>query len=252
MRTDILDLHRYYESPLGRRTARFIRERLKEAVENPKPLRIAGFGYTGPYLNAFPSAERRLNLAPGAQGVIRWPASGPNGASMISDFHWPFPDASLDRVFLIHGLEETSDPRRLLREIWRVLAPDGRLIVVAAHRRGLWSMVDNSPFAAGRPYSRRQLAALLTDATFSILGWSGALYFPPVQSRILLRAAPSWERAGRRLWPGLSGVLLAEASKELLAPIGKMAHQTVRIQRRAAAARPSPGPARNKIKREGA
>ncbi len=246
MRTDILDLHRFYESPLGRRTARFIRARLKEAIENPKPLRIAGFGYAGPYLNAFPSAERRLNFAPGSQGVIRWPSSGANSASMIADFHWPLPDASVDRVFLIHGLEETTDPRRLMREIWRVLAPDGRLIIAVAHRRGLWSMVDNSPFSAGRPYSRRQLAALLSEATFSVLGWSGALYFPPVQSRILLRTAPSWERSGKRLWPGLSGVLLAEASKELLAPIAKVAPQKLRIQRSAARARPSPGPARSK------
>ncbi|MEL7487606.1 MAG: methyltransferase domain-containing protein, partial [Pseudomonadota bacterium] len=157
MRTDILDLHRFYETPLGGKAAAFIGARLAEVWGDGVGLRIGGFGYAGPFLKAFPEAERRLNFAPEAQGVVHWPPEKPNASALVADTHWPLPDASLDRVLIVHGLEETHDPHRLMREIWRVLAPDGRLVVVAAHRRGFWSALDMSPFAAGRPYSRRQL-----------------------------------------------------------------------------------------------
>ena len=244
MRTDILDLHRFYESRLGKTAAAFTSARITEAWGETKHLRVAGFGFTSPYLNALPSAERRLNLAPASQGVIRWPQAdavnpAPNSAALISEAAWPLADASVDRLIVAHGLEEASDPRRLMREIWRVLAPDGKVIIVASHRRGLWSMLDTSPFAAGRPFSRRQLKALLEEATFTVLRSSGALFFPPINSPFLLRAARSWERAGARVWSGFSGVLLIEASKELGAPIGKVVSDGVRVQRRAGV-RPRP------------
>ncbi|MEL7490209.1 MAG: methyltransferase domain-containing protein [Pseudomonadota bacterium] len=246
MRTDILDLHRFYESPLGRKAAGFIAARLREAWGEAQHMRIGGFGFASPYLEAFPQAERRLSFAPGGQGVIRWAQSGaagaPNSASLIPETRWPLPDASLDRIIVAHGLEETGDPRRLMREIWRVLSPEGRVIIVASHRRGVWSTLDVSPFAAGRPFSKRQLTRLLEEATFGDIRSSGALYFPPVNSRFLLRAAASWERAGARIWPGLCGVLLADASKSLAAPVGKVVTDGVRIQRRAGVrAAPAPG-----------
>jgi len=245
MRTDILDLHRFYESPLGRKAAEFITARLREAWGDARQMRMAGFGFASPYLEAFPMAERRLSFAPGGQGVIRWSQSGKagalNSASLIPETRWPLPDASLDRIIVAHGLEETGDPRRLMREIWRVLSPDGRVIVVASHRRGVWSTLDVSPFAAGRPYSKRQLSLLLEEATFSDIRSSGALFFPPVNSRFLLRAAASWERVGGRVWPGLCGVLLLDASKRLVAPVGKVVTDGVRIQRRAGV-RPAAAP----------
>ena len=239
MRTDILDLHRFYATPLGRKAAAFIGARLTEVWGDGRGMRIGGFGFAGPFLDVFNGAERRLNFAPAAQGVSRWPSASANCAALVADNHWPLPDAALDRILIVHGLEETKDPHRLMREVWRVLAPDGRLIVVSAHRRGLWSALDMSPFAAGRPYSRRQLIGLLENATFSLMRSSGALYFPPLNSSILLRAARSWERAGARAWPGLSGVLLVEASKELIAPVGKVVSEGVRVQRRAGVRSPT-------------
>lgn len=239
MRTDILDLHRFYQSPLGAKASAFIASRLNEVWGEAKQMRIGGFGFTGPYLDAFPNAERRLNFAPAGQGVIRWPPSAPgdgarpNCASLVQEGYWPLPDASLDRVLIVHGLEETSNPRRLMREVWRVLSPEGKVVIVAAHRRGLWSSFDMSPFAAGRPYSNRQLRELLQEATFNVVQHTGALFFPPVNSPFLLRAARYWERAGGRVWSGLSGVLMVEASKNLEAPVGKVIAQPVRIQRRA-------------------
>jgi len=241
MRTDILDFHEFYRTALGAATQDFISTRLTEAWGDGAGLAIAGFGYANPYLELFPAAERRLILSPGAQGVIRWPANGRNSASLVGEYHWPLPDASLDRVLIVHGLEEAPDAKRLMREVWRVLADDGRVIIIASHRRGLWSMIETTPFAAGRPYLKGQLKALLADAVFRPAYWSAALYFPPLRARLLLRAARAWERAGSRVWPGLSGVLLVEAEKDMMAPAGLVRSAKARVVRPAIA---SPQPLR--------
>lgn len=222
MRTDILEFHDFYRSRLGLTAAQLIGARLIEAWDDAKGLRLAGFGFATSYLDLFPKAERRIAMAPGAQGVTRWPPDNSlNRAALVGEGAWPLPDASIDRLLIIHGLEESPDPRRLMREAWRVLAPDGRLIIVCAHRRGAWSLVETTPFAAGRPYLKGQLTRLLHEAMFSdALQWNAALYFPPVQTRFVLGSANAWERAGNRVWPGLSGVLMVEAAKDMMAPAG--------------------------------
>lgn len=224
MRTDIIDLYRFYASPLGATAARHVRARLAEAWGDGAHCRIAGFGYAAPLLDGFDKAERRLVIAPAAQGALPWPAADANLACLAPEFTWPLPDASIDRLVIAHGIEETADPPRLMREAWRVLADSGRMIVVAAHRRGLWSAIDQTPFAAGRPFLKRQLETLLQAAMFRPVAWSGALYFPPFQGSLVLRAADAWERAGSELWPAFSGALLVEAAKDMAAPVGLAQH----------------------------
>ena len=55
--------------------------------------------------------------------------------------------------------------------------------------------------------------------------WNGALHFPPFGARFLLRAAPAWERAGAKLWPGFAGVILVEATKSLATPVAQVTVQ---------------------------
>jgi SAM-dependent methyltransferase len=243
MRTDILDLHDFYAGPLGETVRGFVSARIEEAWRDHARLRIAGFGHAEPYLTIFPNAERVIAIAPGGQGVIHWPQGGKNAAALAGEWQWPIPDASIDRLLIVHGLEESDDANRLMRETWRVLTTDGRVIIVAAHRRGLWSMIDSTPFAHGRPYLKRQLEGLLQRSMFRPVAWSGALYFPPLKARFLLRAANAWERAGARLWPGLSGVLLVEAAKDMAQPIAVAARIRARTSA-AIAARPGAAGAR--------
>lgn len=239
MRTDILDLHGFYATPLGRMARGVISAGVHGRWSDAARCRIAGFGYASPYLAGFSEAERVFAMAPGAQGVMRWPDAGQNRATLVDEYCWPLPDVSVDRLLIVHGLEESGDPRRLLREAWRVLTNDGRMIVVAAHRRGLWSMIETTPFAAGRPWLKRQLTALLADSLFHELEWNPALFFPPFNARFMLRAARAWERAGARAWPGLSGVLMVEARKSLIAPAAQVHRARAGVFRPAAAARPA-------------
>lgn len=107
------------------------------------------------------------------------------------------------------------DPEAVLRETWRVLVPGGRILVVIPNRRGLWARSEISPFGYGRPFSRRQIEALLRDCQFEPCGSDEALFMPPTRSRLLLRGARTWEGIGRRLWPAFAGLLFVEAEKQV-------------------------------------
>jgi SAM-dependent methyltransferase len=51
----------------------------------------------------------------------------------------PYPDRSFDAVFCQFGLMFFDDPPRALREMWRVLAPGGRLVT------SVWDRLDRIP-----------------------------------------------------------------------------------------------------------
>jgi SAM-dependent methyltransferase len=139
---------------------------------------------------------------------------------LVEDRQLPLPDNSVDRLLLVHSLEATDRPATLLREVWRVLVPEGRLLIVAPNRRSVWARIDATPFGHGRPYSRSQLERLLLENLFTPVSWGTALHMPPVNNRMILKSAAVWERVGQKLWPGFGGVLLVEARKEVMAPIG--------------------------------
>ena len=127
----------------------------------------------------------------------------------------PLPDAAVDRVLLVHELEISQDPAALLREVWRVLASGGRLLMVVPNRRGVWARTDTTPFGHGRPYSRSQINQLLRETWFTPIGWSEALYVPPVDRGWFLRSASAWERAGASVSAPFAGVHLVVATKQV-------------------------------------
>jgi SAM-dependent methyltransferase len=126
-------------------------------------------------------------------------------------------DAVFDRVLLVHAIEEAATPHAMLREIWRVMAPEGRLVVIAANRWSLWAQSDATPFGHGRPYSRTQLAALLSDSMFEPVVSARALYTPPSTLAALGSRRRCVRACGRIMWPAQGGVVLMEAVKRLYA-----------------------------------
>jgi SAM-dependent methyltransferase len=149
--------------------------------------------------------------------VLRWPAEGRNLVTLSEEGELPFADYSLDRVVLVHAIETSEEVGALLKEVWRVLAGGGRVLIVAPNRRGIWARLDRTPFGSGRPYTMSQLSQLLRDEQFTPVGSDAALFIPPARSRMMLRAAPAWERIGKRWFPTFAGVLLVEATKQIYA-----------------------------------
>lgn len=211
---DVVDLRSFYAERLGAVAHGLIAARIGTLWPSTTGDRVLGIGYATPFLAALASgAERVLAFMPAAQGVMNWSDEGGNLAALVHEDALPLPDGSIDRILAVHCLETTANVRDLLKELWRVMVPGGRLILVVPNRRGIWARVERTPFGYGRPFSRGQISSLLRECLFSEVAWSGALFGPPLKSRLLLRSGRHWDRIGRRLWPAFPGVLIIEATK---------------------------------------
>jgi SAM-dependent methyltransferase len=232
MHLDVSDLKGFYDLQLGQIARQLIRKRIHEMWPSVRGQVVLGLGYATPYLRPFQvEADRVLAMMPAQQGVIAWPQEVGNLTALIDEAEIPLPDASVDRVILAHVLETSESLRPLLRQVWRILSGNGRLIVVAPNRASLWAQFEMTPFGHGTPFSRTQLDRVLTDSLFTPLRFENSLYFPPFGARQLLRDGLRWESIGSRVWPRFSGVLIAEASKQVyaLSPDGG-ARQRVRAR----------------------
>jgi SAM-dependent methyltransferase len=221
MPLDVVDLRSFYSSALGEVARRLVGRVIRQRFANCTGYSILGIGYATPYLGMFrEEAVRVLAFMPAEQGVVNWPSHGHSASAPVEQTMMPLPDSSIDRVIAVHALEVTEHPRELLAEIWRVLTPGGRVLVVAPSRAGLWARVDSTPFGHGQPFSRGQLRELMRETLFSPTHWAEALYVPPFRRRALLHAASVVEQTGAYLSLPGAGVLIVEATKQLYRPVG--------------------------------
>jgi len=220
MHNDVVDLREFYLGPAGQAVRRLLRARLREIWPNWRGERVAAIGYGVPLLRPFlGEAANLVALMPAEQGVAYWPREGPNVSSLVDTRNLPLADNSMDRLIFMHALEGETDPHALLREAWRVLKSNGRMLLIVSNRRGLWAHSDRTPFGTGQPYSSFQIKNSLREQGFLVDRLWHALYMPPSDSRLWISLADGFEKYGKRLFPGFGGVLMVEASKQLYAPI---------------------------------
>jgi SAM-dependent methyltransferase len=227
MQTEAQQLEAFYDGPVGQVARRLVLQRVRMAWPDLGGQRVLGYGFAAPYLRSLGGdCERAVALAPAHLGAVRWPQQRSLTALGEEDA-MPFADSTFDRILIVHGLETADAFRPLMRQIWRVLTPAGRVLIIVPNRASLWAQVLRSPFAQGRPFHRGELDRLLRDTMFTPERWDSALYLPPLKSRRLIGTGRNWERMGRALWPRLGGVHLVEASKSLygIAPPEKTARK---------------------------
>jgi SAM-dependent methyltransferase len=220
MATDANAAADFYTTRQGAVAAHLLRQRFQVLWPSLHGQSLLGLGYAAPYLRIWrEQAARCIALSPAQIGAARWPPGAANLSCTAEEDALPFPDLSFDRILLVHGLEAAENARRLLREVWRVLKDDGLLLVVAPNRRGMWALLESTPFGQGQPYSPGQIGGLLAGSMFHVERRDTALYLPPVRWRLMLRTAGLAERAGRRLIPQLAGVTITEAGKDMFGAV---------------------------------
>lgn len=221
MHASAYDLKAFYHSRIGLTVRHILRERLRAVWPDVKGLEVLGSGYAIPYLRPFiAESERTYAVMPRWQGMHHWPSGEKNLVAFAEEDRLPFASSTLDRVILCHHLEFSHDVGGALEEVWRVLRPNGRLIVIVPNRTGLWAQADWTPFGGGRPYTASQLSATLLENRFVHERTEQALFFPPVKFAPVLKAAFFVEKYGRYVWP-LGGLHIVEAGKQLYARIDK-------------------------------
>lgn len=249
----VSDLHAFYGTTLGgvvrQHLRRNFRERWPELHEHASAATILGFGYTSPYLGEMLRSPRNvtINACPAPQGAMIWPTGTDRGNLSLhcADATLPFADNTVDLALLVHALEFTEDPPALLGELWRVLKPQGRLLVIVPNRRSIWAQRECTPFGYGHPFTQWQLRTLIEEAGFAAPETSTELFFPPGNSRGMLRLTGEggvWNRVARNICQplGLGGVLAAEAEKQVPAPLKVVPAEKLRYRGIAAVATPTP------------
>ncbi len=208
----------FYQTPLGILTQRLLAARLAELWPHLAGEEILALGDIRPLWEVLTAQGGRLFGFTESKEIKRLARADP--ASVFSPPSLPLPvaDASMDRVVALHFLENLSNPADALDEIGRVLKGEGRLLLIIPNRHGIWARSKATPFGSGQAYSFYQISTLLKDQGFQIDRARGALYVPPVRSRLVLSLTDGLEKGGRCLFPSLGGVLLIEARKRIYAP----------------------------------
>lgn len=206
-----LPLAAWYASPGGARAARLLRSMIQPALQHSGNSRLLTLGAPEALLRGIDTGGIERLAAIGARS---WPSRGCSAGLCADPCQLPFHEAVFDQVLVIHCLETAERPAAVLRELWRVLAPAGELLLVVPNRAGLWATVETNPFGQGRPYGRRALVAALAEAMFEVTDARTALAAPPLG--MLAWTEPMLTRAV----PQLGGVHFVRAAKrDGLAPI---------------------------------
>lgn len=222
------DLKTFYASRKGRLVRRLLTGHIRMIWPEVKGLRVAGLGYATPYLSSFQAeAERVAALMPARCGAHAWPEGAGNLVCLSSESGWPLETGSIDRLLLVHSLEHSRRADELFEEAWRVLKGNGRMLVIVPNRLGLWARADWTPFGHGVPYTAGQVIHLLRDHCFVPERTESALFMPPFRSFLVLRSAYTVEAFGRFFFPGLAGVVMIEAGKQVYAGKGLRKREAV-------------------------
>ena len=132
----------------------------------------------------------------------------------------PFDCDSLDLVVLPHVLEFSEHPHQVLREVARVLRPEGNLIISGLNPRSLWGMHRILSRRQGYPWQGNFIALprlkdWLALLDFEVVGGRFAAYAPPFQQTKWLERFAFMEAAGDRWWAVSGGVYFVHAIKRV-------------------------------------
>jgi len=133
----------------------------------------------------------------------------------------PVATQSIDMVLLPHVLEFAEEPHAVLREVDRVMMPEGRLVILGFNPWSLWGLRSAlGPSRNEAPWNGRFLSLLRVKDWLALLGFevsAGRLvaYAPPINSPRALRRFGFMEPAGDRWWAVGGAVYMLQAIKRV-------------------------------------
>ena len=152
------------------------------------------------------------------------PVSSEQRVAVTHDFsELPFASQSLDLVILPHVLEFAAEPHQVLREVDRVLIPEGRVIVCGFNPASLWGLRQLAGGFAGASFlppdgefiSLPRLRDWLKLLNMEVDRGHFGCYAPPCATDKWLQRYAFMEKAGERWWPYLGAVYVVQAIKRV-------------------------------------
>ncbi|HEY0721245.1 MAG TPA: methyltransferase domain-containing protein [Gammaproteobacteria bacterium] len=158
---------------------------------------------------------------------VRRPARGETGQFIGEPDQMPIGNDTIDVVLCPHLLEYAASPHEVLREVERILIPEGHVVIAGFNPWSVWGLMrlltgwnKRVPWC-GRFYSSMRIRDWLALLGFDTVFTRTFFFRPPLRHAGLLQRLDFLERAGSRWWPRLGGIYIVVAKKRLttLTPI---------------------------------
>ena len=132
----------------------------------------------------------------------------------------PFAAHSIDLVVMPHVLEFHADPHQILREVERILIPEGQVIIIGFNPLSLWGVKRKFDRSGEFPWNGSYLSLNRLKDWLKLLGFEvdrGNLgcYIPPVEQLKWVQGWKIIETAGNRWWNFSGGVYVLRAIKRV-------------------------------------
>jgi SAM-dependent methyltransferase len=144
--------------------------------------------------------------------------------SIVLDYaELPFASQSLDLVILPHVLEFAAEPHQVLREVERVLIPEGQVIVCGFNPASLWGARQAGGRLGGAHFlpqdgefiSLPRMKDWLKLLNMEVNRGHFGCYAPPCNTETWLGRYAFMEKAGQRWWPYFGAVYMVQAIKRV-------------------------------------
>lgn len=228
MSSQIIGLHDWLKTPPGSYLLAWERERFDQAVSDI-------FGYHALQLGLPEIDTLRTNRMPrqwlsldSVDDLEAGPDSGRRVALLTHSAALPFPANSLDLIVLPHTLELSPDPHATLREVERVLVPEGRVVISGLNPASLWGLRQRRArlsrrLGLGELYLPQEgdfighwrLRDWLRLLSFEVESAQFGCYRPALSSARWLGRFAWMDRAGSRWWPIFGAVYFLVATKRV-------------------------------------
>jgi len=133
----------------------------------------------------------------------------------------PIASDSVDLVLLSHTLEFSAHPHEVLREVDRILVPEGHVVILGFNPWGWWMWWKlllgwrGKPPWCGHFLRMNRIRDWLQLLGFEVTEIHGYFYRPPFSNKGIMNKLMFIERLGNRFWPFLSGAYCIVAKKRV-------------------------------------
>jgi SAM-dependent methyltransferase len=227
--TPIVRLSEFLRSPAGRHVLAWEQRHLDSAVSDI-------FGYHALQLGLPEIDALRENRMPlrfcasdrmpegNGEGAAGGGGAGRGRVAVINSYEeLPFATTSIDLVVLPHILEFAAEPHQVLREVERVLVPEGQVIITGFNPTSLWGLRQLLTRLGVRPFLPREgqfirlprVKDWLKLLSFEVNRGRFGCYVPWVRSDRWLGRWSFMEKAGDRWWPVLGSIYMITAIKRV-------------------------------------
>lgn len=216
----IIELGQWLNSPPGRYVQRWEQKQIDGMVTNV-------FGYHAIQIGLPQCDFLQANRIPfrGCTHVVVDTSLGRSGMVVCDPENLPFDSQSIDLLILPHVLECSTDPHQVLREVERVLMPEGRVVISGFNPWSLWGARERipgldplMPVPADMQVSLNRLKDWFRLLSLDLDRGRFGCYAPACLEKTWLDRWSFMEKAGDRWWPVCGAVYVVSAVKRVVSP----------------------------------